>query len=289
MTNRHKSEGAVILASLLMSLSSVLIKLISSHFTGIQISWMRFAMGLVIGLPSLLFFYKDRQPKNIPLLFWRGVTGAVSMILFYWAISLSSSGRAYLLLMTYPAWVAVFGGLFYKEKVTIVHILSMVLCIGGAAFVFYDGSHYGWQGDVLALLSSVVSGLGVNLVRRARQENNSVIVYLGACIVGVVVSTIAFPLGGMPQAGPILWVALAGIGTLVYGAKIVEMWAYRYITALRGSIITYFSIPMVLFFSVWLLKEELMPRLFLGTGLILLGLLLQLIPAWHPTESEGEQ
>ncbi len=272
MKPEYKGELSILVSALFMGLSTVLIKMAPFSFTGIQISFARFFSGLLLGIPIALWIYKQKKLYDIKDLFLRGLTGSVAMILYYSSIRLSSSGRAYLILMTYPAFTALFGWLFFKEKISWKQIVSIILCITGAVFILNDGSTYPLLGDLLGLASAIVSGLAMHYVKKARERNNPLIAYLAACIIGIVFSTAMFPLGGMPTFTLPAVAGIMGIGAIVFVAKILEMYGFKFVSATSGSIITYASLPLVMLLSLFWVKEELHTGLYIGIGFILAGL-----------------
>ena len=97
-------------------------------------------ISLPLGILIILIWKKEIIFKDKINLLFRGIWGAVSMICLYIAIKMTNSGRAILLNNTGPIFAGVFGFLFFKEKINIKIVLSLLLCIIGAILIFYDGS-----------------------------------------------------------------------------------------------------------------------------------------------------
>ncbi len=135
-----KSYFCIITAAILWGTIGIFIKFLSSlGFSTIQIAQLRSTIALIF-ISSLLVF-KDRQALKIKLRdVWMFLgTGIASYFLFniFYFTSLKSVGMAVasVLLYTSPIFVAVMSRLFFKEKLGVVKLISLALCVVGCALV----------------------------------------------------------------------------------------------------------------------------------------------------------
>jgi drug/metabolite transporter (DMT)-like permease len=86
----------------------------------------------------------------------RGVFGSCSMVTCYWAIQITSSGRAVLLSNTYPLFVALYGFLFFHEKISWNRLAALVICFSGILLVFYDNAHSAQDGHLFRCMAATL-------------------------------------------------------------------------------------------------------------------------------------
>jgi drug/metabolite transporter (DMT)-like permease len=258
-------------ASMLFALNAVIVKIAAKTYSGQFISSVRFLFGIVFISASLLLLKKGFRIHNYKAWIMRGVSGAIAMISYYLAIQMTSSGRATLLVNTYPLFVAILGFLVFKEKISGNSIVSLVFCMAGVLFVLNDGSHYNIYGDLIALGSGIASGFAVHFIKICRETDNSLVIYLSPCLFGLVILLPApGELGSINAHGFIL---LFSIGLLSFLAQFFMAYGYKEISASQGSIVFYLETALAILFSLFI-GERLSPRFLAGLGLILLGLII---------------
>lgn len=277
-------------AALLFATTTTLVRLASNTLSGYFISMMRFAVGAVLSVGWLWFSRRGLHIVNKRDWLLRGLYGSLSMTLSYIAISKTSGGRATMLSNTYPIFVALFGRLFFGQKLLPTAIPALVLCTAGSVIILNDGSGYALAGDAMALLSAVFAGLAVNHLKRARGTDDPVSLYLSPCIFGLpVVASLAWTTRGMPvTANPAAIAMAAGLGVIVFGAQILMTWGYKYVNAASGSRIFYLEIVFAVFLGA-LIGERLKPAFFAGAAVIFAGLSLDWIALMRGRSLEPRQ
>lgn len=270
--------AALLAAALLFATTTTLVRLASNSLSGYFISMMRFAVGAVLSVAWLWLSRRSIHVVNKRDWLLRGLYGAISMTLSYIAISKTSGGRATMLSNTYPIFVALFGRLFFGQKLMPTAIPALVLCTAGSVIILNDGSGYALAGDAMALLSAVFAGLAVNHLKRARVTDDPVALYLSPCVFGLpVVASLAVATGGMPSTPHPAAIAMAvGLGIIVFAAQILMTWGYKYVNAASGSRIFYLEIVFAVLLGA-LIGERLKPAFFVGAAVIFAGLSLDWI------------
>lgn len=242
--------------------------------SGYTISAVRFIVGILLCLSAIRATEKKIRIINRRDWTLRGVFGAISMILSYMAISLTSGGRATLLGNTYPIFVAIFASLFFGERFSVSSIPSLILCTLGSAAVLNDGAGYPSIGDALALLSAVFAGAALNHLKRARVTESPFSLYLSPCLFGLPVSAALSYKSFVFLPGPLSFAAL--VGGVVFLAQVLMTWGYKHVPVSRGSRVFYLETLLAVGMGA-LIGERLKPAFFLGGVLILSGLALD---AW---------
>jgi drug/metabolite transporter (DMT)-like permease len=268
----NKTNGSYLMlyaASVLFALNAVIVKIAAKTFSGLFISSIRFLFGILFISASLLLLKKSFRIHNKKSWILRGVSGAIAMISYYLAIQLTSSGRATLLVNTYPLFVAILGFLLFKEKISGHSIVSLVFCMAGVLCVLNDGSHYNIYGDLIALGSGIASGFAVHFIKISRETDSSLVIYLSPCLFGLAMLPLKHgELGKINAHGFIL---LFSIGLLTFLAQVLMAYGYKEISASKGSIVFYLETALAILFSL-LIGERLSSRFLAGLGLILIGL-----------------
>ncbi|MBD3388651.1 MAG: EamA family transporter [Candidatus Altiarchaeales archaeon] len=265
----RRGEVSILSSCLFFALAALLIKLASSSFSGLFIAFFRFSLGAVLSMLALKAFHRDFRAYDLKHLTLRAVFGVSAMVSYYHAIQFTSSGRATLLNLTYPIFVAFYGFLFFKEAITRRNVFSILLCVIGVLTVFYDGTYYPLFGNFLGLASGALSGFAVHYIRKSRERNNPVIVYLAPCLLGLLACSPSIGESANLELSGVL--LLSSVAVLTFLGQLNLTYGYRYVQPTRGSVISFFTIPLAILFSLFI-GEEMTLRFFIGTALIMLGL-----------------
>jgi drug/metabolite transporter (DMT)-like permease len=269
MNKKKLSYGMLYVSSVLFALNAVFVKIAARTYSGLFISSIRFLLGIAFVSASLLILKKGFRIHNKKVWIGRGISGAVSMILYYLAIHQTSSGRATLLVNTYPLFVAILGWLIFKEKLSYTIILSLFFCTAGVLFVLNDGSHYNRIGDLTALGAGISAGFAVHFIKKSRETDNSIVIYLSPCIFGLAVLPLTYSeFGKIDRDGAAL---LLVIGLLTFLGQFLMAYGYKEVSASKGSIVFFMETALAIVFSMFI-AERLSARFLAGLGLIILGL-----------------
>jgi drug/metabolite transporter (DMT)-like permease len=271
--------AALYSAAFLFAFTSLLVKLASRYYSGLFVSAARFATGTVLCIVVLLWRYRSLKPVHPGLVALRGIVGVFAMAGTYAAISLTGPGRAALLSNTYPLFVAIFGALFFGERLRARVFACVAICTCGAVLVMRDGSGASLAGDLLALGSAVFAGIAVNIVRRATKDDNPFMLYLSPCLFGL--PLFAFVHAGGPAAGDgiasggfVGLLLLLGVGVVVFFAQALMAYGYREVQAGKGSVVFYLETVLTVLLGALFAGEKFNLRFGLGLALILGGLAL---------------
>jgi drug/metabolite transporter (DMT)-like permease len=263
--------AALFLAASNFALVILFVKLASRHFSGLFVSGIRFATGALLCGAVLLFRRGGAGVKNPRWVLLRGLFGAASMVASFAAVSLTGPGRAALLGNTYPLFVALFGALFFKERLEAKSLLSLAVCTAGALLVMRDGSGAALSGDLLALANALLAGMAVNYVRRASAAgDNPFVLYLSPCLLGLPLLAFAPLPASPPPASAVLLLALVGLGS--FSAQVLMSIGYRSVPAGRGSVVFYWETALTVLLGFLFGGESPNPRFLLGLCAILAGL-----------------
>jgi drug/metabolite transporter (DMT)-like permease len=268
--------AALYSSAIVFALTSLTVKLASRHYTGLFISASRFAIGTLLCVAVLALGYRSLKPAHPLFVALRGAFGAVSMAMSYGAIALTGPGRASVLCNTYPLFVALFGALFFGERLRPRVLMSVALCTFGAVLVMRDGSGASAAGDLLALGSALFAGFAINFLRKAAGDDNPFMLYLSPCLFGLPLIFLAGPRGGAELAGggAAGLALLLGAGFLAFLAQALMALGYRSVQAGKGSVVFYLETALTVLLGALFAAETFNPRCIAGLALILGGLAL---------------
>ncbi|MEA2035980.1 MAG: DMT family transporter [Nanoarchaeota archaeon] len=271
MKEETKGEITIFISTLLFAITAILVKFVSSSFNAFFIALFRFIMGILLGVFLILLTRRRFKLYDKKILLLRSFFGSIAMILYYTSIQITSSGRATLLTYTYPIFVALYGYIFFKQYISMKTILSIFICIFGILLVFYDGSSYSMLGNSIGLLAGMFSGMAVHYIKKSRERNDPITVYLVACIFGFFVT-----LFSVKQATSInisSLIMLIALGTVVFIGQMFMTYGYKHVQATTGAIISFLTVPLAIFFS-YFIGEEMTIKFFIGAALVILGIII---------------
>jgi drug/metabolite transporter (DMT)-like permease len=273
LKQERKGLLAMLLASLLFAMTTTLVRIASNSLSGSFVSTIRFAVGGAAAMAWLKFSGRGFKVVNKKDWLLRGLYGSVSMTCTYLAIAWTSGGRSTMLSNTYPIFVALFGSLFFGSKLLPTAIPALALCTVGSVVILNDGAGYSLLGDSLALVAAMLAGMAVNHLKRARTTEDPVSLYLSACMFGLpVAAALAMGSGGLPTRLALVPIVLSVLlGLVVFAAQVLMTWAYKYVSAARGSRIFYLETVFAVGLGA-LIGERLKPAFFLGAAIIMAAL-----------------
>jgi len=274
-------------------------------FVVISIIWGSTWLGIKIGLESIPPFYAvairfslaalilalivrirgEKLPFDrnaIVLYLTLGVLSfSFPFALVYWGEQYIPSGLASILFAAYPFVVATGSHFFLPdERLNPFKVVGILLGFLGVIAIFWSDLHIGdaseW-GMLAILLSTLMQGTSLVIVKRLNKTINPVSMSLGGMIFGIIIlfllalifedfSTIHFDARGI---GSIVY--LGTFGTVV--TFVVYYWLLKRIEAVYLSLVSLVTpVLAVILGTIWL-NESLSPRVFGGAGLVLAGIL----------------
>lgn len=278
MNKQFLSYAMLYLSAILFAVNSVIVKIAAQTYSGLFISSIRFLFGILFTIIAIRLSGQELRVINKKYWILRGIFGAVAMILFYVAIHLTSSGRTALLEKVYPIFVTIFAYLLYREKITKNIIISLALCTGGVFFILYDGSRYNIIGDLIAICGGIASSFAVIFIKKARETDSSLMIYLSPCLFGTI--AIPFTFGEFTGITVNGFILLFLIGLLTFVAQVMMTYGYKEVPASKGSIIFYLETILTIFLSLLIVDEVITSRFIIGCMLVILGLVVNNRPKW---------
>ena len=271
------TRGMLVMAasSILFSAMSLLVPFTRSINTSI-VTAVRFATGIVVIGGLGLFRLIPLSPVNKPWLVGRGVFGAASVYLMYFAMIKLGLGMGTILSYTYPVFAALLAPLIIREKVHADVFVAVAVSFVGIWLVVNPMGAAGARAagffispyQLLALLGGLLSAVAIVAIRKLQATDSPYMIYLAQCVFGMVV--IGYPTATSPFGFALpLWLVLAGIGILATAAQLLMTTAYRDVPATEGSLLA-FLVPVVnTVLGILVFGEGMQPLTIIGALVVL--------------------
>ena len=125
----------MLVAGALFALMGALAKMLSGQFSSTELAMYRSLIGL-LAMGAFLFW--RRETLRTPFLkghFWRGVTGTVSLVASFYAMTHLPLALALTLNYTSPIWLTLLSALLLKERFNARVIFALALGFAGVAML----------------------------------------------------------------------------------------------------------------------------------------------------------
>jgi drug/metabolite transporter (DMT)-like permease len=202
------------------------------------------------------------------------------------AIRLIPISTAMVLFYAYPAFAALFSALLFKEKIS-KELLWVFVALCGVAIFFDFKLEGGLLGQAISLLGAAFAGVAVACIKRLRENNGPVEIYLYFCLTG---ATIAFfPFASNPQlpASPHDFWIVGGIIGFSLVAQLIMNQGFQYCKSWEGGLFLMSEVVFVALWGILFLQEPVNWHFWVG-GPIILGSIVGLNLSKARTLSHGE-
>lgn len=234
-------------------------------------------LGILMKLQKQSFALK--KTDILPLVIM-GLLFSFSSLFLFMSYNYMDAGIASTILFVYPVMVAVIMGVFFKEKISLITMFSILLALSGIALLYQgDGNRpLSTMGILLVLLSSLSYAIYIVGVNRSSLSSLPTIkLTFYAILFGLSIYVVRLNFCTDLQAVPSGWLwadtlALAILPTALSMICIAQ--AIHYIGSTPTAILGALEPVTALFFGVLLFHETLTPRLIVGILMILIAVTL---------------
>ena len=236
-----------------------------------------------------LFYQKERLRISFReglIMNLLGILYALSAEFLFLAYDYLSPGIASTIFFSYPIIVALVLILFYKEKLTIPTLLSLLLVVAGVGvLIIKKGEALNYIGLGISLLGALVYALYILIVNKVRIESSGVKI----SFYSMLFSSLYFLIKSLLLRESIIISSWALAGDLTLFAIITTslslvtlVYAVRYIGSTPTAIMGAFEPIVAVLISVGLFGEQLTPSLVIGGMVIITGVLIDILFRKHP-------
>lgn len=234
MTLRRPSPRALARLQLLGSavcfgLMAVLARRLSRGPTGFtpgQLAVVRFAVGAAVSLVAFRLRPGLHRPRELGLLWTRGISGGIVVVLYFLALARIPAGEAGMLYNLFPIAATAMAIVAFGERPTVHLALGLAAATAGVVLVLGGGSlsiGFGW-GEGFAVGAALFAAFSSVVIRAMRATENAPTIFFYFCLGGLPIAAPfaldPWPLGAAPWALALL------MGLAAFGAQVLMSEAY---------------------------------------------------------------
>lgn len=261
-------------------------KLIAKRVDPFSAAFLRFSVAsfllLILASRERGGFPPIKRTQFIALLLL-GMTGVFSYNAFFFkGLQYINAGRAALIVANNPIFITLFAALIFRERLSWIKVLGIVLSVCGAMVVISKGSlgellRGGVGPGEILVFGCVGSWVAYTLIGKAIMKDLSPLAAVSySALIGTAALFIPALAEGMvtaiPRYGVLDWVCIAYLG--VFGTVLGFVWYYEGIKALgptrAGQFINFVPIFAILL-AFFILDEDVTLSLLVGAALVISG------------------
>ncbi len=195
-------------------------------FSAGQLTVIRFVIGAAVSMLAFRLRPGLYAPRNRRLLWTRGVSGGIVVVLYFLALQRIPAGEAGMLYNLFPVVATAISAFAFRERPTVHLALALVVATAGVVLVLGNGTlHLGvGAGEALAVGAAVFAAFSSVTIRAMRATDNAATIFFYFCLGGLPVA-LPFALGRWPTAtGP--WAVAVVMALAAVSAQVLMSEAY---------------------------------------------------------------
>ena len=236
--------------------------------------FLRFSIAAVL-MASLLITRREHLPRGRVLaqLIGMGALGYVGQSFMYLtAINYASAGLVALLLYLYPFFVMMLSAIVFREKITRLKTIALVLALIGTALTV-DPAGGQLIGALMAITAAAIYSVyiivGTNVMKHVSAVQSSTVIFASA---GMVYGILTVINGAHFPSGNSGWFTMSGIVLIATVIPVVTFLAgLERIGPTNAAMLSTLEPVVTVLLAAWLFQERLNTVSLLGGGLILLA------------------
>lgn len=267
----------MVAASLLFACMGVCVKLGSARFSAAELVFSRGAIALL-----LIYAYVRLAGLSLATPHWRthlirGLAGFISLVMYFYAISMIPLATAVTLNYTSPLFLALLLAFWLKERIRPLLFVALAMGFVGVILLLRPSWSSGQiAGGLFGLGSGVIASVAYLNVRKLGElgEPEWRTVFYFSLIAAI--GGLPWVLWGLAGAGQLLpaidargWLLLLGVGGFGALAQLCMTRAYKHGKTMVSASLAYSTVVFSSLFGIWLWDETLPGTAQMGVGLIL--------------------
>ncbi|MBU1220933.1 EamA family transporter [Myxococcota bacterium] len=219
------------------------------------------------------------ERKDAPLAALFGIMGiSVFYMSYQYSVQNGGAALASVLLYTAPAWVVAASFFIYREKLTFLKLISVVMVISGVFLISRTSqkTSTGWIAIWAGLLSGFCYSLYYTIGKYFRGRYSSATLFFWILPIG---AAGIFPFVTFSHKTSVAWLALISVAVIsTFAANFLYYQGLKYLEAGKASIIATLE-PVIAAFTAWIVLGEYFNWVgYTGAALILTAVLITIIP-----------
>ncbi len=277
----------MLLASLLFAVLNVLVKWLG-HIPAVEVVFFRALLTLIISYGMLRQKGVSVWGKQRKILFLRGLFGTMALVLLFMTFQEMRLATATTIHYLAPIFTVLIAAIFLRERVGRWQPLFFLISFAGVLLIrgfdpLIDPFYLG-----LGIVSAFFSGCAYNCIRYLNTSEEPLVIVFYFPLVAMPITGLASAfVWVMPRGWD--WLVLASIGITTQLAQLLLTKAYQQAEAARVAGVSYLGIIYAIGLGWWLFDETYFWVSYVGMGVVLLGVVLNvLFPKKTRLKSEPE-
>lgn len=220
-------------SAICFGLMAVLARRLSRGATGFtpgQLAVVRFVVGVVVSLVAFRLRPGLYRPRERALLWTRGISGGIVVVLYFLALARIPAGEAGMLYNLFPIVATGMAIVAFGERPTVHLAIGLAAATAGVVLVLGGGTlslGLGW-GEGFAVAAAVFAAFSSVVIRAMRATDNAPTIFFYFCLGGLPIA-LPFALDPWPPA-TWAWALALLMGLAAYGAQVLMSEAYGTLT-----------------------------------------------------------
>ncbi|MBN1500905.1 MAG: DMT family transporter [Spirochaetes bacterium] len=208
-----------------------------SDINPMQITFVRFAIGAVFAFYLMLRLKIPFRPVNLKFVFLRVIFNTVAVIFFFIGIQHTTLTEANMLNMTYPAFVFLLSPFINNEHIKKEYIFYLLFSMCAIVLILNPSLNGFNYGNVLSLISGIIAGAGVCVLRESRKYDSSIVILFYLMAAGGVLNFLMM-IPYFKNVNHYIWLMAIISGSLGVAGQFAITFGAKYISAAAGSIVS---------------------------------------------------
>lgn len=178
-----------------------------------EIAFFRNVFGIVALVPLIVRYgIEVMYTSKFHLHLLRGVINVVSMLCFFYSVSVAPLASVASLGFTLPLFVTIYATFMLKERLHSRRLIALAIGVVGALMIIRPGSDDMNMGNLIVLVGTAVWGLALMVIKVQSRTESSLNITLWSSIMLAVLSAIpALLVWKAPDGEQLLWMGLTGV------------------------------------------------------------------------------
>ena len=263
----------MLVAGLLFACMGVFVKLGAAYFSHVELVFYRSFVGLLVIFMLMRLQHVNPSTRHWRNHLWRGISGTVALMLFFYCITTLPLATAVTLNYTAPLFLTLLTMLIYKEKFHAPLTLSIGLGFCGVVLLLHPTlQHEQWLPGLLGLISGFLAGIAYLNVRQlgtlGEPDTRTVFYFSLTASLGSGAWMLSGDMHPVTAHGALL---LLGLGSTATLAQLSMTRAWRTGRTLVVGSLAYSTIVFASLFGMLLWNESLPLSSYLGMAFIIVS------------------
>ena len=278
--NKYPFYLSTVIGAILIGLAPILMRYseVSPSMTGFYRFFFAFLILLIYGAIKGKKFFVN---TNLYILALPGIFFGADIALWHTAIMITPVTNAALLVNTAPIYVGIISFLFFKERISKLFLISLILSFIGVSLIILNLQNFdvflgkNLRGDLLSLLAAVFYAGYLVSVRRLSSNLDTFQLMLYSALFGCI-PLLAL---GFFESGIKFPISLQGVGNLLLQSTLVQIigqglviYGLSQISAQFTSLILLLQVLTAAILSIFLFNELLLFQQILGGIILIIGI-----------------